>query len=129
VRELHRRGFHRLRVQPGMAPSGMYWRIVLTDAADPDATIHYTSGAETEFAGGTVDAMTTPTAVAELILRALPRLGATHDAPEYAAWFAGLLAAVEPQHALPVSFADYFDDSAGWEIGWGSGLRYPAPPD
>ena len=128
VRELHRRGFHVLRVQPGMAPSGMYWRIVLRDAADTDTAIHYTSGAETEFAGGTVDAMTTPAAVAELILRALPRLAATHDEPEYAAWFAGLLAAVEPQHALPVSFADYFDDSAGWEIGWGSGLRYPAPP-
>jgi O-acetyl-ADP-ribose deacetylase (regulator of RNase III) len=128
VRELHRRGFHGLRVQPGMAPSGMYWRIVLKDAADPDATIAYTSGAETEFAGGTVDAMTTPAALAELILRALPRLAATHDAPAYAAWFAGLLAAVEPQHALPVSFADYFDDSAGWEIGWGSGFRYPAPP-
>ncbi|WP_349428076.1 macro domain-containing protein [Microbacterium sp. LWS13-1.2] len=129
VRELHRRGFHRLRVSPGLAPSGMYHRIVLTDAADPDATIHYTSGAETEFAGGTVDAMSTPGDVAELILRALPRLAATHDATEYAAWFAGLLAAVEPEHALPVSFADYFDDSAGWEIGWGSGLRYPAPPD
>lgn len=128
VRELHRRGFHRLRVSPGVAPSGMYHRIVLSDAADPDATVHYTSGAETEFAGGTVDAMSTPHDVAELILRALPRLAATHDAPEYAAWLAGLLAAVEPEHALPVSFADYFDDSAGWEIGWGSGLRYPAPP-
>lgn len=128
VRELHRRGFHGLRAQPGMAPSGMYWRIVLTDAADPAATIHYTSGAGTEFAGGTVDAMTTPTEVADLILRALPRLAASRDDPGYAAWFAGLLAAVEPEHALPVSFADYFDDSAGWEIGWGSGLRHPAPP-
>lgn len=128
VRELHRRGFHRLRVQPGMAPSGTHHRIVLTDAADPGAMIHYTSGAATDFAGGTVDAMTTPPAVAALILGALPRLAATNDAPEYAAWFAGLLAAVEPEHALPVSFADYFDDSAGWEIGWGSGLRYPASP-
>ncbi|MDQ7880356.1 macro domain-containing protein [Microbacterium sp. QXD-8] len=128
VRELHRRGFHRLRVSPGLAPSGLYHRIVLTDAADPDGAIHYTSGAETEFAGGTVDAMSAPHDVAALILRALPRLVATHDAPEYVAWFAGLLAAVEPEHALPVSFADYFDAGAGWEIGWGSGLRYPAPP-
>ena len=129
VRELHRRGFHGLRVQPGMAPSGMYWRIVLTDAADPGAAIHYTSGAETEFAGGTVDAMTTPTAVAELILRALPRLVASRDSPEYAAWFAGLVEAVEPQHALPVSFADYFDSGPGWQIGWGSEFRYPPPPE
>lgn len=128
VRELHRRGFHGLRVRPGVAPSGLYWRVVLTDAADPESSIHYTSGAESEFAGGRVDAMTAPPEVAGLIQRALPRLTATNDAPEYAAWFAGLLAAVEPQHALPVSFADYFDDAPGWEIGWGSGLRYPAPP-
>lgn len=30
VRELHRRGFHRLRVRPGIAPSGLYWRVALT---------------------------------------------------------------------------------------------------
>lgn len=129
ARELHRRGYHRLRVKPSVAPSGMYWRVALGDAADPAAGIHYTSGAETEFAGGRVDAMSTPGEVADLILRALPGLRATNDAPAYAAWFAGLVAAVEPQHALPVSSADYFDDTDGWEIGWGSGLRYPHPPE
>jgi len=128
VRQLHRRGFHGLRVQAGVAPSGMSWRVVLTDAADPESGIHYTSAAESAFAGGTVDAMTAPDQVAELILRALPRLAATNDDPAHAAWFAGLLAAVEPEHALPVSFADHFDDGPGWEIGWGSGLRYPEPP-
>ncbi|MFB7893519.1 O-acetyl-ADP-ribose deacetylase [Microbacterium sp. NPDC056044] len=129
ARELHRRGYHRLRVIPAVAPSGMYWRVVLGDAADLGAGIHYTSGAETEFAGGTVDAMSTPGEVADLVLRALPGLRPTNDAPAYAAWFAGLVAAVEPQHALPVSSADYFDDTDGWEIGWGSGLRYPKPPE
>lgn len=128
ARELHRRGFHGLRVRPGVAPSGLYWRVTLADARDPESVIRYTSGDEGAFAGGTVHAMSTPDEVAGLILRALPRLAATNDAPEYVAWFAGLLAAVEPQHALPVSFADYFDDEPGWEIGWGSGLRYPAPP-
>ena len=129
VRELHRRGFHTLRVRPGVAPSGMYWRVWLTDAADPASSIRYTSGAESEFAGGVVEATTRPADVAELILRALPGLSATHDAPRYAEWFEGLLARVEPEHRLPVSFADYFDDRPGWEIGWGSGERYPAPPD
>jgi hypothetical protein len=102
--------------------------VVLTDAAHPGSSVRYTSGDESQFAGGTVDAMTGPDEVAGVILRALPRLRPTNDAPAYAAWFAGLLAAVEPEHALPVSFADYFDDTDGWEVGWNSGLRYPAPP-
>lgn len=129
VRELHRRGYHRLRVSPGVAPSGMYWRVVLSDAEDPASTIPYTSGAGIEFAGGTVDAMSSPADVAGLILRALPGLRATDDDPAYASWSEGLLALVEPDHRLPVSFADYFDDGPGWEIGWGSGVRYPAPPE
>ncbi|WP_200826220.1 macro domain-containing protein [Microbacterium timonense] len=128
VRELHRRGYHGIRVRPGIAPSGMYWRAVLSDVDHPDTTIQYTSGAETEFAGGVVDAMTPPAAVADLILRALPSAEAASGDPAYADWFAGLVALVEPEHALPVSFAEYFDDSDGWEIGWGSGVRYPAPP-
>ncbi|MFE5407817.1 O-acetyl-ADP-ribose deacetylase [Microbacterium sp. NPDC056569] len=129
ARELHRRGYHGLRVRPAVAPSGMYWRVVLYDPAEPDSGIHYTSGAGTEFAGGHVDAMSAPGDVADLILRALPGLQATNDAPAYAAWFAGLVAAAEPQHALPVASADYFDDTDGWEIGWCSGLRYPKPPE
>ncbi|WP_194395905.1 macro domain-containing protein [Microbacterium atlanticum] len=128
VRELHRRGFHGVRVRPGVAPSGMYWRVSLWDAADPASGIHYTSGTETAFAGDAVEATTPAHDVAELILRAMPGLAPTGDAPGYAQWYEGLLARVEPEHRLPVSFADYFDDSEGWEIGWGSGVRYPAPP-
>lgn len=128
VRALHRRGYHGLRVSAGVAPSGPSWRVVLTDAADPGSSLSYTSGAGTEFAGGTVDAMTGPDEAAGLILRALPRLRPTDDAPAYAAWFAGMVAAVEPEHALPVSAADDVHHDEGWEVGWGSGLRYPAPP-
>lgn len=128
VRVLHRRGYHGVRVQPGVAPSGMYWRVSVTDAADPTEGIHYSSGAETEFAGGIVDAMTPPDAVADLILRALPRLAKDEGSPDYVRWYEGLLSLVEPEHRLPVAYADYFDDADGWEIGWGSGIRHPAPP-
>ncbi|MGL5852002.1 MAG: hypothetical protein ACRCZD_14590 [Phycicoccus sp.] len=44
------------------------------------------------------------------------------------AWFEGLLALVERRAALPIAYADYFDDAPGWEIGWGSGVRYAHPP-
>ncbi len=128
VRELHRRGFHRLRVRPGVAPSGMHWRVVVSDADDPATSIPYTSGAESAFADGAVDAMSSPGEVADLVLRAMPRLRPDADDPRYVAWYDGLVALVEPRHELPVSFADGFDDTEGWEIGWGSGIRYPAPP-
>ncbi len=35
---------------------------------------------------------------------------------------------VEEHDALPIAYADYFDEEPGWEIGWGSGIRYPHPP-
>lgn len=129
VRELHRRGYRTLRALPGVAPSGLYWRVSLWDAEDPDTLLRYTSGSRTEFADGHVGAMTSPGDVADLIRAALPTLTPDRGSSAYAEWFETLLARVEPEHALPVAYADYFDDSAGWEIGWGSGTRHPAPPD
>lgn len=29
---------------------------------------------------------------------------------------------------LPIAYADYFDAAAGWDLGWGSGIRHPHPP-
>lgn len=30
---------------------------------------------------------------------------------------------------LPVAYADYFDDSNGWELGWGTKHFFPRPPE
>ena len=128
ARELHRQGFDGLRVLPGVAPSGIHWRVTLWDDAYPEPRLRYTSGAGTEFAGGAVDAMTSPDAVAELILASLPTLRPSGGTSGYTEWFEALLARVEPEHSLPVAYADYFDDTADWELGWGSGARHPAPP-
>ncbi|MFZ0530580.1 MAG: hypothetical protein WAL91_08600, partial [Propionicimonas sp.] len=62
------------------------------------------------------------------ILAALPGLTATRDDPAYVAWFTDLMVLVERESRPPVVYADYFDDVAGWEIGWGSGLHHPHPP-
>ncbi|WP_256215809.1 hypothetical protein [Nocardioides psychrotolerans] len=35
---------------------------------------------------------------------------------------------VEREGALPIAYADDFDDAEGWEIGWGSGVRHRHPP-
>lgn len=132
VRVLHQRGYHRLRILPGDAPSGMYWRLVITrsdnlidDAAfNPDVAIQYTTGAFTEFAGGEVTVVTAPEMVADLILSELPDVAPTYDDPGYVAWYAGLLSLVEQRRCLPIAFGEYFDPGNGWEIG---GVRYPRP--
>ncbi|CPZ33568.1 macro domain-containing protein [Mycobacteroides abscessus] len=140
VRVLHQRGYHRLRILPGVSPSGMYWRVAITlsdnlidDAAYPDVTdwdiaLRYSTGGLTVFAGGEVTVTTTPERVADLILSALPEVTPTHDDPAYMAWFAELLRVVERTKALPVAYADYFDAGEGWEVGWGSGVKHPRPP-
>ncbi|PJJ42956.1 hypothetical protein ATK23_0116 [Glutamicibacter mysorens] len=70
--------------------------------------------------------------VAEAILEALPSLqrstqGETGNL-DYVRWYAQLLSQVTRLDELPVAYADYFDDSEGWELGWGSDRRFPAPP-
>lgn len=117
----------------------MYWRVAITisdnlidDVDYPhvvnlDAVLQYSTGGLTEFAGGEVTVTTRPELVAELILNELPEAAPTNDDPAYVAWFADLMRLVEQFQLPPVAYADYFDASAGWEIGWGSGIRHPRP--
>jgi hypothetical protein len=140
VRVLHQRGYHAARILPGMSASGGAWRVSIAAAAgfqtedgylelrDWDSAVNYSTGGGTEFAGSLVDISTSPDIVADLILSALPRFSAARDGPAYVEWYAGLMQLVEEHHSLPIAYADYFDADRGWEIGWGSGIRYPHPP-
>lgn len=137
---LHQRGYHSARILPGMSGSGMYWRVAIAAAADFqtdnghlelrdwDSAVNYTTGSGREFADSRVDVSTSPDVVADLILSCLPRLFAAEDDPLYAEWYAKLMRLVDEHDSLPIAYADYFDDESGWEIGWGSGIRYPHPP-
>jgi len=140
VRVLHQRGYHAARILPGMSGSGAHWRVAIAAAADFqtddgyldirdwDSAVKYSTGAGTEFAGSRVDASTSPDVVADLILSGLPRLPAAEDDPVYVEWYANLMRLVEEPHSVPIACADYFDVDRGWEVGWGSGIRYPHPP-
>jgi len=140
VQVLHQRGYHRVRILPGVSPSGMHWRIAITSAdnlidgddyphvTNWDAALKYSTGGLTEFAGGEVSVATPPETVADLILRAMPGRASTGSDPTYVSWFADLLRRVESTGQLPIAYADYFDASEGWEIGWGTGIRHPRPP-
>jgi O-acetyl-ADP-ribose deacetylase len=136
VQTLHRRGFHRIRILPGLNASGSAWRVVITTAEnlgpkedfyrirDERRAVFYSSAGGPEFGGGVVTAGTPPQEVADLILRALPGIEPADD-PAYVGWFAGLMEHVGPD-TLPIAYADYFDDSEGWLVG--PSRRYPVPP-
>ena len=137
---LHRRGRSDLRILPGMSASGVHWRVDLTGAdnltypdgrphvRDRDAAVRYSTGARTTFAGAEVTALTTPEDAADLIASALPGAAPSDGGTEYATWYDGLLRLVGQYGTLPVAYADHFDDDQGWEVGWGTGIRYPHPP-
>jgi|GEM_PF-195163 len=128
VRRLHEGGFHGARVVAGMSPSGMHWRVTVA-GPEKGGVIAYSTGSGAEVAGGRVDVRTSVDDTADLVLAGLPDLSATEDDPAYVAWYSGLLHLVEEHDSLPISFADHFDPEPGWEVGWGSGLRYPHPPE
>lgn len=142
---LHRLGYLGLRILPGINASGTAWRIVIFNVTgwnpedkigDPhnaSETCLYTT------AGGNVfnnDVQfpedVSRISVAEAILAALPSLqrstpGETGNL-DYVRWYAQLLSQVTRLSELPVAYADYFEDAEGWELGWGSGRRFQAPP-
>ena len=140
VRVLHERGYDGVRILPGMSASGMHWRVSVTasdnlhdtdghaDLREWDRAINYTTGAGTEFAGGQVTVTTSAETVADIVLSALPTLSADSRDPGYVRWYDELMQLVERDGALPIAYADYFEDAEGWEIGWGSGIRHPHPP-
>lgn len=134
VAVLHRRGHQHVRVSPGMSASGMYWHLTLSVApgsVEEEAgrrELSWSTGNGTDVVGLDVTASTTPDAVADALVAALPAFGRTWRDWTYAGWYAELLALVERERRLPISFADWFDASSGWEVGWGSGVRFPAPP-
>jgi hypothetical protein len=127
---LHDRGYENLAIDAGMAPSGMYWHVTVTDSLREvdDHAFRYSTGCEFEIGRLTVSRKTLPDEVADEILTVFEDLEPEPE-PRYAKWYRELLSLVHRHDRLPISGADYFDDDLGWEIGWGSGVRYPRPPE
>ena len=133
VRVLHDRGYQTVRALPYMSPSGVYWRVEISDTpfftdASARRSVGYSTGGGMEFAGNEVTATTSPETFADLILHALPGLEPAEDA-RYRDWYAELIDAVRQHDELPVAFSDSHASKPGWEIGWGSDVRYPEPPE
>lgn len=137
---LHQRGYTSLRVFPGMNASGTSWRISIFEASsvsdpgsnlepDDDAEcIRYSTAADNEFLSFDFHPRDSVDLLLGLIVAGLPSLRVSAEETEYTRWFAGLSEQVVSWEDLPVAYADYFDSTKGWEIGWGSDRFYPGPP-
>jgi hypothetical protein len=142
VAELHVRGYQRLRIAPGMAPSGCYWRCAVTPATNISPrhgawmmswgalAAHYTSGQERRYFGWEDAAHVTPSRLADLFIERVPEIAEAGRGSDwlYAGWYVEMLHLTYPGN-LPIAYAD-------WElpvdclptVGERADVRIPLPP-
>lgn len=118
VKELHSRGFEKLRIVPCVSPSGASWRCLFIYSKEGEneglpatSWLHqnYPSLQDSEISES-ISGLTTN------FLRDHPRfmmncLGANS---EYVRWFNHMLSNLEPEE-LPYAFADYFSPTNFWK--------------
>jgi len=133
VGELHKRGYQRVRAIPAMAPSGMFWRCMVTPASntrrvhgghlvdwdfDNQTVATYSSGGEgNEYFGWTDRAGADARKLADTFLERFPRICEQGKGPDwaYAGWFVEVLGLAEGGW-FPIIYAD-------WEIDESEGLN------
>ena len=119
VAELHRRGFQRLRIAPGLAPGGDDWRcsVVPADRMDPANGAHeqtgnllaarYSTAEDYHFFGWNDGGKMTVPDMAESFVRTFSTVceHALGSDPVYANWFVSVVRTAEGG-ALPVAFKE-----------------------
>jgi hypothetical protein len=119
VAELHRLGYQRLRIVPGVAPSGLYWRCTLASAAHFSAQdgariasagplARYTTGQARAYFDWPDAADDTPEQLAHKFLERFPEIAAESLGADaaYAEWYAEMLRLSEPD-GVPIVYADW----------------------
>lgn len=143
VRELHRLGYERLRIAPGLSPAGTAWRVAVVPAPEtcaengaltppgplPEAT--YSTGDGGRYFGWDDAAGDAPADLAAKFVARFPRVAAPGRGPDpaYRLWYEEMLAATAPM-GLPYAYWDSYGD---WELGMThlrttAGGPVPVPP-
>ncbi len=142
VAELHNMGYQRLRIAPGISPSGMYWRCAVTHAGniqydhgamvvdDGHDTAMYSSGAGDAFFGWDDASGDDAIVLARKFVERFPvivRLGRGDD-EEYARWYEQVVT-LALEGDLPYAYSDWMDDEEpGLLPTVGGTRRLPLPP-
>ena len=146
VHELHKRGFQRLRIVPGMSASGMYWRVTILPRTrvlrSHGAMSHdwtwggpepfYTSGQESKYFDWDDAVEDGPAELADKFLERFPEITEASRGSdwEYAGWYLEMLGKAQVGD-LPIAYADWYDNpDPQWlptTRGFQSGLPMPPP--
>jgi hypothetical protein len=143
VQELHKLGYGRLRLAPGMAPSGMHWRGNVSPVSNisrqhgartKDFRSHVarcTSGQGAQFFGWSDAEDDSPAELAAKFLARFPDLAALGcgSDPEYERWYAEMVRATAPE-GLVYAYSDWDDTDSGFlpALGMREEVRIPLPP-
>lgn len=142
VTELHVRGYQRLRISPGMAPSGCCWRCSITPATNISSrhgarmlswdtlAAHYTSGQERKYFGWEDASHVTPSRLAELFIERFPAIAEAGWGSDwvYAGWYLDMLCLTYPDN-FPIAYADWdLPKDCLVTTGERSDIRIPLPP-
>jgi len=142
VQELHRLGYQRLRIAPGVAGSGQHWRCAITHAAnirsdhgalvqdEQHDTAMYSTGTGDRFFGWADAREDSPAELARKFVERFPvivRLGRGDD-EAYQLWLKGVIDVVAGGD-LPIAYSDWPDETeAGILPTIGGSTRLPFPP-
>lgn len=130
VHELHKRGHQRLRILPGMAPSGLYWRCSIWPL-EPHAgaeAARYTSGMKNRYFGWDDAENDGAPQLADKFAARFPGLVAQGAGPDwrYAGWYVAMLGFAERGH-FPVAYDDWYGEAPPYWAKDGERLL-PFPP-
>ncbi len=139
VHELHKRGYQRLRIVPGMAPSGLYWRCSITPITNTLAThgamplqykacVHYTTGMGNGYFGWTDAKHDIPQQLAAKFVERFPevvRAGLGSDW-NYAGWYVEMLGFAK-RGCFPIAYSDWQIETSKY-LARDSERELPLPP-
>lgn len=120
VHELHKLGYQRLRIAPGMSPSGCHWRCSVTHAENilktngafmkewNDECAHYSSGQENAYFDWEDAKHDTARQLAAKFLERFPGIVRKGQGVDwaYAGWYVQMLGFAE-RGAFPIAYSDW----------------------
>ena len=140
LHELHKAGYQRLRIAPGMAASGCYWRCAITPITNilkthgamlrdssTDAA-HYSTGMQNKYFRWEDAQKDTARQLAAKFIERFPDIvqkGFGRDW-EYAGWYVEMLGLAENGH-LPVAYADWYGENPNY-LAKDAERELPFPP-
>jgi hypothetical protein len=141
VAELHRLGYQRLRIEPGMAPSGMHWRCGFASAmhvskqhgaliAGSGPVARYSTGQARAYFDWPDAAGDTPAQLARKFVERFPTIAMQSQGADadYTNWYAEMLRLLDPE-AVPIAYADWeLNPGALAVVGQASRPSVPLPP-